>query len=62
MSQDSSIGTATSYGLDDRMIRVRFPAKNFSLRNRVQSGSRVHSASYPMGIGGVFPGGKAAGE
>jgi hypothetical protein len=47
----------------DRMIGVRFPAGagNFSLRHRVQTGSGVQPASYPMGIGGSFPEGKAAG-
>jgi hypothetical protein len=32
-SRDSSIGITTGYGLDDRMIEVRFPAGagNFSL-------------------------------
>jgi hypothetical protein len=45
---DSSVCTATEYLLDDRMIRVRFPAGagNFSLR---QTGYGVHVASYPMG-------------
>jgi hypothetical protein len=27
----------------------------------IQTGSRAHPASYPMGIGGYFPGDKAAG-
>jgi hypothetical protein len=51
-----------SNGLDDRMIGVRFPAgaANFSLRRHIQSGSGTHLASYPMGTGGSFPGGKAA--
>jgi hypothetical protein len=53
----------TGYGLDDRMIGVRFPvgAGNFSLRHNVQTGSGAYPASYPMGTGGPFPGGKAAG-
>jgi hypothetical protein len=34
---------------------------NFSVRHRVQTGSEAHSSSYPMGNGGTFPGGKAAG-
>jgi hypothetical protein len=40
------------YGLDDRGSRVRFPAGagNFPLYHRVQKGSRIHPASYPMGI------------
>jgi hypothetical protein len=51
------------YGLDDRGSRVRFPteAGNFSLHHRVQNGSEVHPASYPMVARGSFPGGKAAG-
>jgi hypothetical protein len=51
------------YGLDDRGSRVRFlaGAGNFSLHHRVQNGSGVHPASYPMGTRGSFPGGKAAG-
>jgi hypothetical protein len=55
-------GIALGYGLDYRGSRVRFPvgAGNFSL-HRVQNGSGVHPASYPMGTRGFFPGGKAAG-
>jgi len=51
------------YGLDDRGSRVRFPggAGNFSLHYYVQNGSGANPASYPMGTGGSFPGGKAAG-
>jgi hypothetical protein len=62
-SRDSSVGVALGYGLDDRGSRVRFPAGavNFSLHNRVQNCSGAHPASYPMGTGGTFPGGKAAG-
>jgi hypothetical protein len=62
-SRDSSVGIALGYGLDDRGSRVRFPAGtgNFSLHHRVQIGSGAHPASYPMGKGGSFPGGKAAG-
>jgi hypothetical protein len=61
-SRDSSVGIALGYGLDDRGSGVRFPsgAGNFSL-HRVQNGSGAHPASYPMGTGGSFPGGKAAG-
>jgi len=36
-------------------------AGNFSLNHRVPNGSGTHLASYPMGTGGSFPGGKAAG-
>jgi hypothetical protein len=40
-SNDSSVGIALGYGLDDRGSRVRFPAGvgNFSLHHRVQNGS-----------------------
>jgi len=46
------------------MAGFRFPAgerKEFSLHHRIQTGSRTHSASYLMGTGGSFSGGKAAG-
>jgi hypothetical protein len=57
-SRDSWVGI----GLDDRGSRVRFPAGagNFFLHHRVQTGSGTHPASYPMGISGSSPGGKAA--
>jgi hypothetical protein len=35
-------------------------AGNLSLHHRVQTGSGAHPASYPMGTGISFPGGKAA--
>jgi hypothetical protein len=62
-SRDSSVGIALGYGLDDRGSRVLFPAGagNFSFHHRVQNGSGTHPASYPMGIRGSFPRGKAAG-
>jgi hypothetical protein len=60
---DSSVGIALGYGLDNPGSRIRFPAGagNFSLRHRVQNGSGAHSASYPIGTGVSFPGGKVAG-
>jgi hypothetical protein len=60
----SSVAIQTDYGLDDRMIGVQFPvgAGNFSLRHSVQTSSEAHTASYPMGTGGSFLGGKAAGR
>jgi hypothetical protein len=63
-SGESSVGIALDYGLDDRTSRVRFPAGagNFSLHHRLQNGSGAHSASYPMGTRGSYPGGKADGE
>jgi hypothetical protein len=61
--RDSSVGTATNYGLDDRMIGVRIPVgdRNFSLHHSVRTGSGIHSASYPVGIRGYFPGVKRLG-
>jgi hypothetical protein len=43
-SRDSSVGTVTDYGLDDRMIGVRFlvGAGNFSFHHRVQTASGAH--------------------
>jgi hypothetical protein len=51
----------SDYGLDDRVIEVRSPteAEDFSSSPCVQTGSETHPASYPMGTGGPFPGGKA---
>jgi hypothetical protein len=62
-SRDSSVGITLDYGLDDRGSRIPFPAGagNFSLHHRVRNGSGAHPASYPTGIRGSFPGGKAAG-
>jgi hypothetical protein len=60
-SRIGSVGIATDYGLDDRMIGVRIPAGNYSLRHRVQPGTGAHPASYKIGAGGSYPGGKAAG-
>jgi hypothetical protein len=53
-SRDSSVGTATGYGLDDP---IRFPAGagNFSLRYHFQTGYRAHTTSCPMATGGFFP-------
>jgi hypothetical protein len=62
-SQDSSVGIALGYGLDDRGSRVRFQAGagNFSLRHQVRNGSGAHQSSYPMSTGVPFPGGEKAG-
>jgi hypothetical protein len=48
------------YGLDDRGIRVLFPAgvRDFSLLSCTQTASEVHPASCPMSTG-TFPGKKA---
>jgi hypothetical protein len=45
------------------MMEVRFSGRagNFSLQHHVDAGSGAHPASYPMGTGSSFPGGKADG-
>jgi hypothetical protein len=61
-SEPGSSGSIVSdYGLDDRVIGVRSPAraKDFSCSLCVQTGSGAHPASCTMGTGGPFPGGKA---
>jgi len=42
---------------------VPFPVGtgNFSLHHHIQNGLGAHPASYPMGMRGSFPEGKAAG-
>jgi hypothetical protein len=61
-SQDSSVGVATGYGLEDGGVGVRVPVgQEFSLLHVVQIGSGVHSTSYTMGTRGSFLGGKVVG-
>jgi hypothetical protein len=40
---------------------IHYRQYTFSPLQIVQTGSEVHPTSYPMGTGGSFPGGKAAG-
>jgi hypothetical protein len=55
-SRDSSVGIATGW-----TARLRFPAvQDFSVHS-FQTDSGAHPATYPMRIGGSFPGGNAAG-
>jgi hypothetical protein len=62
VNRDNAVGIATGYGLDDRGVGVRVPVgSRISLLHVVQTGSEVHPTSYPMGTGGSFPRGKAAG-
>jgi hypothetical protein len=63
MSVDGIVGVETGYGLDDRGVGVPSPGrvKNFCLHHVIQTGSVIHPTFYPMGTGGSFPGGKAAG-
>jgi hypothetical protein len=60
-SRGSSGSIVSDYGLDDRAIGVRSPAraKDFSSILWVQTGSGAHPASCKMGTGGPFPGVKA---
>jgi hypothetical protein len=55
--RDSTVGIAAGYGLDGRWVGVR----DFVLLHVVQTPPGAHPASYPMGTGGSFPGGKTAG-
>jgi hypothetical protein len=52
------------YGLDDRIIGVRFPARagNFSLRHSVQVGSGAQSASFQWVPGALTLGVKRPGR
>jgi hypothetical protein len=61
MSCGSSGSVVSDYGLDDRETEVRSPtgAEDFSSSPCIHTGSGAHPASYPMGTGGPFPGGKA---
>jgi hypothetical protein len=49
-----------NFGLVDRGSIVE-KGREFSLVHPVQIGSSAHPASYPVGIGGSFPGSNAAG-
>jgi hypothetical protein len=62
-SRDSSVGIATSYGLDDRGsdFESRW-SQELSLLQIVETDYEVHPTSYPMGTGGSFPGGKRPGR
>jgi hypothetical protein len=55
LSQYSDCATDSTTG-----VRFTSRAGHFS-RHRVQTGSGVHPASYPMDIGDSFPGSKATG-
>jgi hypothetical protein len=57
-SRGSSVSFVSDYGLDDRGS-ISDRGRIFSSSLCVQTGSGAHPASYPMGTGGPFPGGKA---
>jgi hypothetical protein len=54
----SSISIVSCYGLDDRVLQVRFPeeAEDFSFSLCIRTGSGARPASCTMGTGGLFPG------
>jgi hypothetical protein len=57
VSRVNSVSIVSGYGLDDRAIEVRSPAKqkDFSSSLCVQTGSGAHPASCTMGTGDPFP-------
>jgi hypothetical protein len=56
-SRDSAVGITTGYGLDDRGGRSSSPGRVKNFLQVVETGSGAHPASYPMDVGGSFPGG-----
>jgi hypothetical protein len=62
-SRDSPVGIATTYTLNSWGFGIQVPVgEDFSCLHVVQTGSRVHPASYPIGSGNIFPGTKADGK
>jgi hypothetical protein len=59
-NRDSSVGIATGYRLDG-WVSILSKGKIFLFTTAFQTGSGAHTASYPIGIGRDFHGGKAAG-
>jgi hypothetical protein len=57
-SRGSSVSIVSDYRLDDRGS-IPDRGGEFSFSPCVQTGSGAYPASYPMGTGGPFPGGKA---
>jgi hypothetical protein len=61
-SRSSSVSTVTMLRAGQPLFGSwRWQKRNFSLHHRVQNGSGAHPVSYPLGIWGCFPGGKAVG-
>jgi hypothetical protein len=61
MSRDNSVGIEMGYGLAGRGS-IPGSVKYFYHLHTVQTGFGARPASYPMGTGDSFPGGKAAGH
>jgi hypothetical protein len=57
-SRDSSVGIATSYGMDGW---GSIPDRGKIFLHNVQTSSGTHPASYPKGTRVFIPGGKTAG-
>jgi hypothetical protein len=58
-SRNSVVGIATGYGLVDQWVGVRVSeGARILLLHVVQTSSKVHPISSPMGAGGSFPGSK----
>jgi hypothetical protein len=58
VERGSSVSIVYDYGLDDRGS-IPVGGRGFSSTPCAQTGSGAHPASYPVGTGGPFPGGKA---
>jgi hypothetical protein len=62
MSWDSSVSIVTGYRLDNQGVRFKSQwCQELSPLHIVQTGSGVHSTSYPMGTGALSPGVKRQG-
>jgi hypothetical protein len=62
MSRDSAVGIATGYGLHGKGSEFEsWREQEFSLLCVVKTGSGANPASYLMGTGCSFPGGKVGG-
>jgi hypothetical protein len=60
-SRGSEIGITTGWTTEGSEFESR-QGQEFSLLHVVQTGSEVHTASYPMGTGALFPGEKRLGR
>jgi hypothetical protein len=58
---DSSVGIVMGYGPAWPTLNSKKGKKIFSLLHGVHTGSGTQLPSYPMGIGGSFPGDKTVG-
>jgi hypothetical protein len=57
-NRDRSVGLATDYGLDGPVSIIG--SAKFSLLHSIQTDFGAHPASYPIGTGDCFLGGKVA--